>query len=368
MFEKRSLNGVIEYIENIIEVLNEAVVVLDADHRVVDGSQSFFASMNISADQARGLPIYEVGQGQWDVVRLHRLLDDLVLQEQTVRDFEVQYRAADGFQRTFSLNARCFCTLDDPTNLILLTARDITALRSAEGELERKIWELTERNAALDAFAHHVAHDLKNPVSSMVGFASLIANYHDQMTEPDILRNANEIITSGRHIKEIIDALLLLASVDRLSDVPCDVLNMHSILEQTRHSLDHMMQQYQAQLHLPREWPPVLGYAPWVEAVWSNYISNAIKYGGTPPVLHLGAEERSDGTAYFWVQDNGAGLNAKQQDEIFQPFARLAGDDVEGHGLGLAVVLRIMERLKGRVFVESAVGEGSRFGFTLPLA
>lgn len=366
MFEKRSLNGVINYIENIIDVLNEAVVVLDAEHRVVEGSRSFYEMMQMAANTIQGLPIYELGAGRWDVNRLQHLLDELILQEGTVRDFEINYFSSAGVREIFSLNARCFCTLDDPTNLILITVRDVTALRSAEGALEQKIQELEEQNVALDSFAHHVAHDLKNPISSMVGFASLIASYHAQMSPQDVLDNANAIIESGQHTKEIIDSLLLLASVDRQSEIPCEVLDMHSIVEQTRISLDYIMREHQAELHLPRKWPRALGYAPWIQAVWSNYMSNAIKYGGKPPILRLGAEQREDGTAYFWVEDNGAGLSPHQQSEIFKPFARLAGENVEGHGLGLSVVRRIIEQMGGQVVVESSPGKGSRFGFVLP--
>ena len=109
-----------------------------------------------------------------------------------------------------------------------------------------------------------------------------------------------------------------------------------------------------------------LGHAPWVEEVWANYISNAIKYGGTPPRIELGGNRDGGGMAHFWVRDNGPGLDEQQLGQLFQEFSRVTPANAEGHGLGLSIVKRIVERLGGEVRVSSAIGQGSTFGFTLP--
>ncbi len=113
-----------------------------------------------------------------------------------------------------------------------------------------------------------------------------------------------------------------------------------------------------------------LGHAPWLEAVWVNYISNALKYGGTPPRLTLGASREGDGLVCFWVQDNGDGIQPDEQQKLFTPFTRLAQYKVQGNGLGLSIVSRVIEKLGGDVGVESTgrAGDGSRFYFTLPVA
>jgi signal transduction histidine kinase len=113
-------------------------------------------------------------------------------------------------------------------------------------------------------------------------------------------------------------------------------------------------------------WPVAAGYAPWVEEVWANYVSNALKYGGTPPRIELGATLEGDAMVRFWVRDNGAGLSAEQQSNLFKMYSRLDTKRVEGHGLGLSIVQRIVNKLGGQVGVESAVGQGCTFSFTLP--
>jgi signal transduction histidine kinase len=121
-------------------------------------------------------------------------------------------------------------------------------------------------------------------------------------------------------------------------------------------------------------WPVARGYGPWVEEVWANYISNAVKYGGQPPRIELGAtplppaNESGEGRVRFWVRDNGPGITPEDQARLFTPFTRLDQVRAAGHGLGLSIVRRIVEKLGGEVSVESQVGQGSTFSFTLPAA
>jgi signal transduction histidine kinase len=105
----------------------------------------------------------------------------------------------------------------------------------------------------------------------------------------------------------------------------------------------------------------------WVEEIWINYISNAIKYGGTPPQITLGSNLQSNGTVCFWVHDNGSGITPDDQAKLFIPFSRLEQREAEGHGLGLSIVERIVNKLGGQVAVDSVPGEGTTFSFTLPV-
>ena len=163
------------------------------------------------------------------------------------------------------------------------------------------------------------------------------------------------------------DELLILASV-RSTEVENQPLTMVEIVEEAQYRLVDLIQETQAQINLPKSWPVALGYGPWVEEVWENYLSNALKYGGTPPVLTLGATETDEGMVRFWVRDQGPGLSVAQQEQLFTPFTKLNQVRLTGHGLGLSIVRRIMDKLKGDVGVESTPGEGSLFWFSLPKA
>ena len=102
--------------------------------------------------------------------------------------------------------------------------------------------------------------------------------------------------------------------------------------------LDQKIKETGAEVNLPESWPTALGHPGWIEEVWENYVSNAIKYGGTPPKLELGASTQEGGMIQFWVRDNGRGLTEKEQSLLFTPFTRLQKATKSGHGLGLSIV------------------------------
>jgi len=143
-------------------------------------------------------------------------------------------------------------------------------------------------------------------------------------------------------------------------------VNMARVVATIRRRLGYIIKKNQARLTLPKTWPEVIGYGPWIEEVWANYISNAIKHGGRPPRVELGASPQPDGMLRFWTRDNGPGLPQKVRDRLFTPFSQIDHVHNPGHGLGLSIVYQIVDKLGGQVGVESELGQGSLFFFTLP--
>ena len=244
-------------------------------------------------------------------------------------------------------------------------------LEEQNARLQEEIVEREKLIEELNAFSHTVAHDLKNPLAVIVTYAQYLEKFGTTM-EPDALRkHAGIMFRNGRRMNNIIDELLLLSTVSQ-EDVETNPLEMGSIVTEVRDRLAFMIDEYQAKLVFPPddEWPVVLGHGPWVEAVWTNYISNAIKYGGRPPQVTLGANVHPGGMVEFWVKDTGAGLTEEEQKRLFTPFTRLNQVSTEGHGLGLSIVQRIVEKLGGQVGVknEGEPGQGCTFSFFLPQA
>ncbi|GAB4209359.1 MAG: hypothetical protein OHK0022_40300 [Roseiflexaceae bacterium] len=244
--------------------------------------------------------------------------------------------------------------------------REIGERRQAEAALQRYAEELKVQNAELEAFAHTVAHDLKNPLASVVGFSQMLQYNLAAMDADQIQSQLDLIVKTGFKMKAIINELLLLARVRSLEAVPIKPLPMSKVVSEIEMRLYSMIQETQATIIKPDFWPPALGYAPWVEEVWVNYVSNAIKYGGSPPQITLGYDAPEQGVVRFWVRDNGPGLTYEQQIQLFTPFTRLHEGRAQGHGLGLSIVQRIVKRLGGDIGVRSVPGQGSTFFFTLP--
>jgi two-component system, sensor histidine kinase and response regulator len=225
--------------------------------------------------------------------------------------------------------------------------------------------ELQSYNEELDAFAHTVAHDLQNPLSLTMGFMELLKSEYGRLSETEVREYIERVTHNTAKMSRIVDELLLLATVRRL-EVEVQPLNTAQIVAEATQRLSHLAQRFQAHIELPDTWPAALGHNGWVEEVWVNYLSNALKYGGSPPHIVLGAEEGADGKVTFWVRDNGPGISRENQARLFLPFTKLSEVRVDGHGLGLSIVQRIITRLGGEVGVESAPGEGSTFWFRLP--
>jgi signal transduction histidine kinase len=141
---------------------------------------------------------------------------------------------------------------------------------------------------------------------------------------------------------------------------------MDEVVNRAFARLSHMFDKYHPEVIFPDEWPQAQGYAPWIEEVWVNYLSNGLKYGGQPPRLELGATVQDEGVVRFWVWDNGPGIDQDAQVMLFTEFYRLDKVRAQGHGLGLSIVQRIMDKLDGQCGVESEPGQGSLFYFTLP--
>jgi two-component system sensor histidine kinase/response regulator len=276
--------------------------------------------------------------------------------------------------RAFALGAVDYVTKPIQSEEVLARVRTHLTIQNLQRRLEEKNARLQEEIAEreklieeLDAFGHTVAHDLKNPLGVSINYARFLNKYCTEMGMEELQKYSQRIVRSGQKMNDIIEALLLLASV-RKEEVKLYPLDMARIVAEAQSRLAHMIRQYQAEIILPADWPTAVGYGPWVEEVWVNYLSNGIKYGGQPPRLELGATPQADSMLQFWVRDNGDGLAPEDQARVYIPFTRLDQDRAEGHGLGLSIVQRIVEKLGGKVGVKSegVPGQGSVFSFTLP--
>jgi PAS domain S-box-containing protein len=321
------------------------------DYRVLDVNPAFYKQAGIRRQDAVGRTASELyGTSPAPYLEVYAR----VAATGVPASFEVHF---DPMGRYFRISAFCpgkghFATVFE----------DITERRQMELALVRSSAALREQNEELDAFAHMVAHDLKTPLTVITGHAVLLRAGHE-----DLRKGVDAIERSSQQMVRIIDELLLLAKV-RQTDERGQPLDMAAIVAASLRDLAELVGQHGGEVIVPPSWPAALGHAPWVQQVWVNYLSNALKHGGRPPRVELGASVQGDGLVRFWVKDNGRGLTADERARLFAPFSRLAVR-TDGHGLGLSIVRRIVEKMGGTAGVESAGrGTGSTFSFTLPPA
>jgi PAS domain S-box-containing protein len=308
-----------------------------------------------------------IGRSILDVVHpddLARVKAEHILPEKCPEASTVTFRAnrKDGGYTWLEIVSKTIC---DPAtghpDEIVSVAREVTERVELTAQLQQK-------NDELDAFSHMVAHDLKNPLGTIITYTDFLLDAWDKLNDAKKFELIKNIRGVGQQGISIIKELLLLASI-RKESIDTETLDMFEIVYNVRYRLQLMIEEFEGELIAPQVWPEAVGYGPWVEEVWANYVSNGLKYGGHPPLLELGADPAANGMVRFWIKDNGDGLTPEEQSRLFAEFSRL--DDigvVEGNGLGLSIVRRIVNKLGGQVGVESQPGQGSTFFFSLPAA
>lgn len=335
---------------------------------LADGTLTF-------ANEAYGRSFGRV-QGRWghrfllfesdEVEKVMRYIQALV-QEQPVSMHEHHLMMPDGTVLWLQWTIRAIFDERGRLSEYQAVGRDITERKRSEEALLSYANELHARNEELDAFAHTVAHDLLSPLGLVIGYAEFLADVFADLPREEIAQYLHNVVESGYKMSNIIEALLLLAGVRKMKVEP-EPLAMGTIVTETLKRLTKLVQEVGGEIVLPESWPVALGYGPWVEEVWANYLSNGLKYGGRPPRLVLGATVQENGMVRFWVRDNGNGLLPQEQEGLFTQFTQRNRKQTEGYGLGLSIVSRIMEKLGGEFGVESTAvsGEGCTFFFSLP--
>lgn len=228
------------------------------------------------------------------------------------------------------------------------------------------LWDISEFKTLLndlDAYAHTVAHDLKSPISQMIGLANMLKLTTSQSERDEMTRY---IESAAKKMSSIIDELLTLAKIRHIESYKPSEIKMDKIVENAILRIEDSIADKTPQINYPKYWPNITGNAIWFEEIWYNLISNAFKYGGD--TIELGWRN-DDICLCFWVKDNGVGISANKQDQLFSKFVRIENYEnlTQGHGLGLSIVQRIVEKIGGKIWVESELGHGTSFHFTIPV-
>jgi light-regulated signal transduction histidine kinase (bacteriophytochrome) len=242
---------------------------------------------------------------------------------------------------------------------------DITERKRAEAELAAQKAELERSNSELEQFAYIASHDLQEPLRMVASYTELLGQRYEGALDERADKYIHYAVDGARRMQRLVDDLLQYSRVGTQGKVlkPTDTDRIiDDILEGMREALAT------ARARVSRdELPVVLADGVQLGQVFQNLMGNAVKFRSVAsPEIRVGCRE----LAFEWefsVADNGIGIEPEQSDRVFQMFQRLhARGEYEGSGIGLAIVKKIVDRHGGRVWFESAPGEGTTFFFTLP--
>jgi len=247
----------------------------------------------------------------------------------------------------------------------LISFRDVTERNRQEAELRKTLEDLKRSNAELEKFAYIASHDLQEPLRMISSYMELLAEDYKGKLGADADEFIEYAMDGAKRMQGMIEALLEYSRVGTRGN-PFEPTDCDNVLHQVMDNLQLAIEESGAVVtHDPL--PTVMADGIQLVQLLQNLISNAIKFRNTAlPRIHISAQKQGKGWI-FLVKDNGIGIDPVYKDRIFVIFQRLHDrEEYPGIGIGLSVCKRIVERHGGRIWVESTLGDGATFYFTIP--
>jgi signal transduction histidine kinase len=235
-----------------------------------------------------------------------------------------------------------------------------------EERVRRRTQALEESNQHLEAFTYTVAHDLRAPLRAMQGFSQALLEDYAGRLDATGRDYVVRVTNAAQRMDGLIQDLLAYSRLSR-TQLQTETVDLESVVDRVLLTFTPEIRAKHAVVEVGRPLPPVCAHPSTLEQVLANLVSNALKFvnPGTTPRIRISAEER-DGRVCTSVIDQGIGVDPQYHERIFGVFERLHGPETfPGTGIGLAIVRKGVERMGGRVGLESQPGKGSRFWFIL---
>jgi len=252
--------------------------------------------------------------------------------------------------------------------LAQIQARDLAlalARQNLEKRVEERTMELQHANKELESFSYSVAHDLRAPLRSIDGFVNVFLEEFGQKIDPQGAHYLGRVRMASQRMGQLIDDMLSLSRVVRSNFTPRPI-DLAELASAVGAELKHLNPDRQVEFVHPEKLP-AMGDASFIRIALQNLLGNAWKFTGKVEKarIELGTTQINGSAAYF-VRDNGAGFSMEYIDKLFGVFQRLhTASEFPGTGVGLATVQRIVNKHGGRIWAESEVGKGATFYFTL---
>lgn len=239
--------------------------------------------------------------------------------------------------------------------------------KSIYSSIEKKKFEVTlhQKTKELENFVHTVSHELKNPLAIIQGFSSVCNIYATDEKNRHYLNRINESVV---FMTDLIHSLLNLAKIGKNALIK-DVINTQMLLEEIKEIFSHdaIFTNNNIEFCVEDNLPDTYGDKALIRQLFINLISNAGKYMGNQknPIVIFGCSNKNEDITEFFVKDNGVGISKENQEKVFDVFQRIKDVNVEGSGVGLSIVKKIIETHKGSIRLESEVGVGTTFYIAL---
>jgi two-component system, chemotaxis family, CheB/CheR fusion protein len=365
------------------------LLILSADLRVQVANESFYQSFRVTPAQTEHCLVYELGEGQWDIPELRTLLEEILSQNTRFKHYEVTHDFETIGRRTMLLSG---CRVHARQSVVI-SIEDITERKAAEEALRQAKEALAQHASQLEQFSHALAHDMRAPLRAMQSFASLLEEQAESWKDAQSSDWLHRIKVAAARLDELVRDSLNYSRILR-QELPLQPVDAAALLRGILETYPNL-QPPAVDIKLELDEVRVLGNQAGLTQVFSNLLGNAVKFvaAGVKPSVRVWAEsvpspnptvqsqvsaaqeptargveaQSAPSLVRIWVEDNGIGIPAGEQEKIFAMFYRLHRDtEYAGTGIGLTIVREAIKRMGGRIGLESEPGKGSRFWIELP--
>lgn len=354
-----------------------AIIKSSRDAIVSESLNGTITSWNSAAERLFGYSAAEaIGQPIDILVPQGRMPEERQLIEQigrgdSVQHFETVRRTKDGRMIDVSLTVSHILNAAGHAVGVSKIARDISARKASEAQLERSMRAVERSNQELDDFAYIASHDLKEPLRGIANNAMFLKEDYEAKIDAAGVKRLHRMVFLCHRMERLVDDLLYFSRLGR-QELAIQPANLNAMIDDIRTMTEAAHHDENVTITVAAPLPTVVCDVPRVTEVFRNLISNGIKHNRSEQKrIEIGfaprPADRGPPEQVFYVRDNGVGIAPEFHNDIFRIFKRLNEEDeaVKGTGVGLTFVKKIVERHHGRIWVDSCLGEGSTFYFTL---
>ncbi len=351
------------FLASIVESSDDAIVSKDLKGIVTSWNRSAERIFGYTAAEMVGQPIARLAPP--DRLDEMQTILNRIRRGERVDHYETRRRRKDGTIIDVSLTISPIRNSDGVIIGASKIARDISERKHAEKLLVEQSERLARSNADLQEFAYIISHDLQEPLRTVASISQLLANRYAGQLDGDADQLIQMIVGASERMSLLITDVLTYSRSMHAAPLPPQRIDPKKLIEWATENLKASIEESQARIEVG-DLPVVWSDTATCTQVFQNLISNALKYrAADPPEIQISAETR-DSEWIFSVRDNGIGIPAEYQQQIFGLFKRLHGNEYAGTGIGLALCKRLVEKQGGRIWVESEPGRGSTFFFSVP--
>jgi PAS domain S-box-containing protein len=346
----------------LFEATRDGILILDAETgMIVDVNPFLIELLGYSHEVFLGKNIWEIGFFKDIAANKENFLE--LQQLEYIRYEDLPLETAEGRRINVEFTSNVFLT--NHLRVVQCNIRDITERKQAQEQLFKTLDELKRSNTELEQFAYIASHDLQEPLRAVAGMVQLLQKRYQNQLDERADEYINLAMDGATRMQTLINDLLAYSRVERRGN-PMQSIDANKSLASAVRNLQVSIAEQGATV-TNDDLPTLEADATQLTQLFQNLIGNAIKFHGEHPTLvHVGVE-KLENAWHFSVRDNGIGIDPQYFERVFLVFQRLhTRREYSGTGIGLSICKKIVERHGGRIWIDSQIGQGTTFHFTIP--